>query len=159
MQGELVIDLITAVSDEVRLLVGELEASLSSNYPAEQRHGLPLAAIFQPHIKFFVARVGGKPAGCGGVALFDGFAELKRMYVRPHFRGQGAASAVLARLQVVARESGRRLLRLETGTLQHAALRFYQREGFSACGAFGNYAELPQPTIAGSVFMHKTLPP
>ncbi len=144
-------------TDEVRTLVAELEAGLAANYPAEQRHGLSLDAIFQPHIRFFVARLDGEPAGCGGIALLDGFAELKRMYVRERFRGQGVAPALLARLEQEARSAGQRLLRLETGTVQHAALRFYAREGFSPCGAFGDYALMADEQVAGSVFMEKRL--
>lgn len=146
-------------TEAVRLLVGELEAELSANYPAEQRHGLPLDSIFQPHIRFFVASSGAAPAGCGGVALIDGVAELKRMYVRPAFRGRGVAPALLVRLEAVARDAGYRALMLETGALQHAALRFYRREGFSECDAFGEYGCMKPHAIAGSVFMQKTLLP
>lgn len=138
-------------------MVGELEAVLSAEYPPEQRHGLPLEAIFQPHIHFFVATLNGEPVGCGGVALLDEFAEVKRMYVRPAARGQGVAQAVIARLTAVAAGHGYSVLRLETGTVQHAALRFYGREGFVRCGAFGEYAAMDGAAIATSVFMEKTI--
>jgi len=39
--------------------------------------------ISQLHVRFFVASLDGEPVGCAGVALFEGFAEVKRMYVRP----------------------------------------------------------------------------
>lgn len=147
----------TAPTDDARLLVGELEATLAANYPAEQRHGLSLDAIFQPHIRFFVARCGGVPAGCGGVALLDGFAELKRMYVRPVYRGRSVSTALLAQLELAARDEGYTTLTLETGAVQHAALRFYEREGFARCGSFGAYAAMSPNAIAGSIFMRKTL--
>ncbi|HEU0215943.1 MAG TPA: hypothetical protein VFQ90_04725, partial [Stellaceae bacterium] len=69
-----------APTDEVRALVDELETILAAEYPPEQRHGLALDAIFQPHIKFFVVRLDGAAVGCGGVALFDGFAELVKRF-------------------------------------------------------------------------------
>ncbi len=144
-------------TETARTLVGELEALLSAEYPPEQRHGLPIEAIFQPHIQFFVATLDGVPAGCGGVALLDGFAEVKRMYVRPTVRGQGVAQALIARLAAVAREHGYSVLRLETGDVQHAALRFYEREGFVRCGVFGDYARMAPASIATSVFMEKAL--
>lgn len=144
-------------TDEVRMLVAELEAELAANYPAEQRHGLPLAAIFQPHIRFFVARVGAEPAGCGGIALFEDCAELKRMYVRDRFRGRGVAPALLAELERRARAVGQHTLRLETGTIQHAARRFYAREGFVPCAAFRDYALMSHEHVAGSIFMEKRL--
>lgn len=146
----------TAPDAEVRALIDELETVLSAEYPPEQRHGLKLEAIFQPHIRFFVAS-DGTALGCGGVALFDGFAEVKRMYVRPGARGTGVAPALLARIAEAARAEGRTVLRLETGTRQHAAIRLYEREGFRVCGAFGDYRALPAAAIAESVFMEKLL--
>ncbi len=157
MTDDILIARVTAPNDDARLLVGELEDTLAANYPAEQRHGLSLDAIFQPHIRFFVARFGGVPAGCGGVALLDGFAELKRMYVRPAFRGRGVSKALLCQLESAARDEGYTALTLETGTVQHAALRFYEREGFARCNSFGDYAAMPPHAIAGSIFMRKTM--
>jgi putative acetyltransferase len=153
----LVVEPAPSPTDDVRQLVGELEADLSAGYPPEQRHGLALDAIFQPHIRFFVARVDGEAAGCGGVALFDGFAEVKRMYVRPGVRGRGVADAVLARIESAAREAGHARLLLETGDRQLAALRFYERSGFSRCAAFGAYAAMEPHRIVTSIFYEKLL--
>ena len=147
----------TAPTDAVRTLIGELDAVLSAEYPPEQRHGLSLDAIFAPHIRFFVAELDGAPVGCGGVALFGDFAEVKRMYVRDAARGQGVAQAVLARLEAEARAAGLARLCLETGTVQHAAMRLYERAGFTVCGAFGDYlAKLPE-ALTTSVFYEKSL--
>jgi putative acetyltransferase len=110
-------------TDEVRALVEELEAVLSAEYPREQRHGLSLDAIFQPPIRFFLARLDGVAVGCGGVALFPDFAEVKRMYVRDAVRGRGVAQALLARLETTAADAGLSVLRLETGDRQIAAMR------------------------------------
>jgi len=153
----LVVERVHAPNDEVRSLVTDLEAELAVNYPPEQRHGLSLDAIFQPHIRFFTARAHARPVGCGGVAICGDFAELKRMYVRPTFRGQGVADALLARLVDETRAAGLCLLRLETGVAQHAAIRFYERHGFSRCGAFEPYASMPAHAVHTSVFMEKSL--
>ena len=147
----------TAPTAEVRTLVAELEAALAANYAPHQRHGLKLDAIFQPHIRFFVARLGHEPAGCGGIAFLDGFAELKRMYVRQALRGRGVAPAILARLEAEARAAGYDIVRLETGTLQHAAMRFYERSGYAVCGAFGDYARMAPAAVETSVFMEKPI--
>jgi putative acetyltransferase len=153
------IELAPAPTNEIRMLVDELEVVLAAEYPPEQRHGLALEAIFQPHIKFFIARLDGVAVGCGGVALFDDFAELKRMYVREAVRGRGVAPALLAQLEDIARAAGLPQLHLETGTNQLAALRFYEREGFRRCAVFGDYAAMPAPAIATSIFMAKPLGP
>jgi putative acetyltransferase len=144
-------------TEEVRALVQELEEELSANYPPEQRHGLKLDAIFHPHIRFFVARLNGEPVACGGIALFEGFAELKRMYVRSDYRGLGVADSLIERLAEAALEGGIRLLRLETGTEQHAALKFYSRHGFQACEAFEPYASMSPNSISTSVFLEKQI--
>ena len=55
--NEVRIEIAPTATNEVRALVGELEAVLAAEYPPEQRHGLDIAAIFQPHIRFFIARL------------------------------------------------------------------------------------------------------
>jgi putative acetyltransferase len=151
------IEPVPAATEEVRALVEELETLLSAEYPPEQRHGLALDAIFQPHIRFFLARLHGAAVGCGGVALFADFAEVKRMYVRDVARGQGVADAILARIEQEARDAGLSLLRLETGDRQVAAMRFYARAGFRRCQAFGDYTLMSPQAIATSVFFEKRI--
>ncbi|MFI5024414.1 MAG: GNAT family N-acetyltransferase [Alphaproteobacteria bacterium] len=148
-----------AATDEVRALIGELDRELSANYAAEQRHGLALDAIFQPHVRFFVARIRGSPVGCGGVALFSDFAEIKRMYVRSEARGHGVADTIIARLAAEASDAGLTVLRLETGMHQIAAIRFYRRCGFQPCGVFEPYSSMPPQAITTSIFLEKRLSP
>lgn len=151
------LELASASTGDVRDLVTELEDELAQDYPPEQRHGLALEALFQPHIRFFVARQGGAAQGCGGVALLDGFAEVKRMYVRPAARGLGLADALMARLAQTALAQGRTLLRLETGNRALAAIGFYRRCGFVPCPPFAPYTQMPRHSIATSVFLEKRL--
>jgi putative acetyltransferase len=106
---------------------------------------------------FFIARRDGEPVGCGGVSFENGLAEVKRMYVRPQARGRGIAGALLARLIAEAQTRAATRLVLETGDAQHAAIRFYQRAGFSQCAAFGAYAAMPQSALVRSVFFEKHL--
>ena len=151
------VELMPSATDEVRTLISELDQMLSSEYPPEQRHGLALDAIFRPNIRFFLARLNGTAVGCGGVAWFVDFAEVKRMYVRDVARGRGVAQALLARIEAEARAAGYAVLRLETGVRQSAALRFYQRAGFQICEAFGVYAAMAPHAVATSVFLQKRL--
>ena len=144
-------------TDEIRSLIGELDAELNTAYTPDQCHGLDLDHVVRPNIAFFVAHLDGDPVGCGGVAIEDGFAELKRMYVRPQARGGNVASAILGRLEREARLRGATRLTLETGDAQLAALRFYEREGFTRCGAFGAYAGMPRVAIERSVFFEKSI--
>jgi putative acetyltransferase len=155
----LTIELVATPTEDARVLVAELEDLLAAEYPAEARHGLELAAIFRPHIRFYIAQLDRVAIGCGGVALMSDHAELKRMYVRERARGTGAAEAILARLEDEARVAGLTVLRLETGDRQRAAIRFYERVGVRRCGAFGEYATMSSSAVASSVFFEKTLSP
>ncbi len=152
-----VIERVHAPSDDVRVLIDELDAELAGTYLPEQRHGLTLDAIFKPPVRFFVARLDGKAVGCGGVACFDEFAEIKRMYVRASARGDGVADVIIERLEDEARTAGLRVVRLETGVHQPAAIGFYRRHGFMPCRAFEPYASLPPTAIKTSYFMEKQL--
>lgn len=142
---------------EVRKLIAELDEVLGAAYEPHQRHGLSIAQLFEPHVRFFVARLDGTAAGCGGVALFDDYAEVKRMYTRPAVRGRGLAKAVLRRIEDEARASGRPMLRLETGHYQREAVGLYRRAGFKTCGPFGHYAQMPARDIELSLFFEKPL--
>ena len=149
---------VISATDEVRGLIRDLDHALSAEYPPEQRHGLALEAIFDPRIRFFLARLDGAAVGCGGVALFPTFAEVKRMFVREHARRRGVAQALLSRIEIEARAAGLAWLRLETGIRQQAAMRLYHRAGFRPCGAFGDYAEMPAEATVASVYLEKPLP-
>ena len=151
------IEVARTATDEVRDLIDELDRALAGEYLPEQQHGLPLDAIFQPHIRFFIARLDGVATGCGGVALFATFGEVKRMYVRDSARGRGIAQALLSRIELETKNSGLDMLRLETGEQQFAAMRLYERAGFRHCDAFGEYASMAPQAIATSVFLEKRL--
>jgi putative acetyltransferase len=151
------IDRIPAVTDEVRSLVHELDSELAVAYTPEQMHGLTVNSLFQPHIQFFLARIDGAAVGCGAVAFFDGFAEVKRMFVRPAGRGSGVAQAMLAHLETVARAAGVPWLRLETGVRQPAAVRLYEAAGFRPCAAFGPYTSMAPGAVKLSLFYEKEL--
>jgi ribosomal protein S18 acetylase RimI-like enzyme len=105
---------------------------------------LSVSELLAVDVQFFVARQDGAPAGCGAVKRFGGeYAEVKRMYVRPAFRGRGLGRAILERLERVMQEQNIPLLRLETGIHQIEAIGLYERFGFYEIAPFGDY--LPDP--------------
>jgi putative acetyltransferase len=138
---------------EIILLIEELDSYQDTLYPAEARYALDLTTFEQANVLFAVARSDdGVAIGCGALVLASDAAELKRMFVRPLNRGQGAAAKVLIKLEVEAAKRDCRLVQLETGPFQPEALAFYKKHGFQVCGAFGAYPEHPL-----SVFMEKRL--
>lgn len=125
-------------SPEAIALLYELERSLEELYPAESRHDLELEKL-----ELQVLRYDGHPAGCGGLVLAREYAELKRIFVRPGYRGRGLGEKLVLRLEQRARELGFTRLRLETGQHQGQAIRLYQKLGFEPIPAFGPYLTDP----------------
>jgi len=95
--------------------------------------------------------------GCGGVALFDDYAEVKRMYTRPAARGRGVAKALLRKIEDEARGADKSVLRLETGAYQQEAIGLYERMGFRPRGPFGPYAAMLARNVETSLFFEKVL--
>src|SRR5215467_15470690 len=143
---------------EVRDLIQELNDVLGAAYEEHQRHGLSIEQLFEPNVRFFVARLDGLAVGCAGVAIFDDYAEVKRMYTRPTARGRGVAKALLRRIEDEARRARKSVLRLETGTYQQEAIGLYERMGFHPRGPFGPYLVMPACNIETSLFFEKVLP-
>lgn len=141
-------------TDDATALIEELEEHLSPMYPSESRHGLSVEQLIDQAVTFFVLRTeDGTPAACGGVKLFGAeYGELKRMYVRPQFRGRGYAKQMLEYLVAYTHEQGADRVRLETGIYQNEAIGLYQRMGFARVGPFGDYK--PDPL---SLFFEKQL--
>jgi putative acetyltransferase len=129
---------------DAQALIAELESELEPLYPTESRHGYSVQKLLAEGVAFFLICENGTPAGCGSVKLFGKeYAEVKRMYVRPQFRGLGLSKLMLNHLADYARSHGIGILRLETGIYQQAAIRLYERVGFQRTPPFGEYREDP----------------
>lgn len=140
-------------ADAVQLLA-ELDAYLAGHpYTQDSRHAFSIDKLLQEGVAFFVARCGGRPAGCGGLKLFGTeYGEVKRMYVRPDHRGLGLGKALLDRLAEYARERRVSVLRLETGIYQTEAIGLYEAYGFRRRPPFGEYEDHPL-----TVYYEKTI--
>ena len=129
---------------DAQMLIAELETHLAPFYPSTSRHGYSVEKLIKQGVAFFVTRVDGVPAGCGGVQFFGmEYGELKRMFVRPQFRGLGLAKLMLEHLEQYTREHNIKLLRLETGIHQKEAIGLYESMGYLEIQHFGDYAADP----------------
>jgi len=147
------IQLSDPASPEARQLIAQLDEYLSGLYPVESNHLLSVEALQQPDVTFLLAQVEGQAAGCGAFVNRDGeYAEVKRMFVVPEFRGLKVGRRILDELEALARNAGLALARLEAGVAQPEALRLYEKAGYWRCGRFGDYPDDPL-----SVFMEKRL--
>ncbi len=88
-----------------------------------------------------VAYADGVPAACGGIKpLSPDTAELKRMFVKPHFRRLGLAQRIVRELEAAAREQGFSRMALETGADMSAAIALYRSLGYASIENYGPYA-------------------
>ncbi|WP_207696154.1 hypothetical protein DOK67_0000643 [Enterococcus sp. DIV0212c] len=87
-----------------------------------------------------VAYDGQVAVGCGCWKLLDEQTpEIKRMYVRPTSRGNGAASKIMQALEMDMQEKGYKQAVLETGKEMLSAIRFYERHGYSIIPNYGEF--------------------
>lgn len=95
------------------------------------------------------------PVGCGAIKKFDvNTVEVKRMYVKPEFRGKGMASQLLQHLEQWAVELGYTYSVLETGKRQPEAIALYTKNGYRPITNYGQYIG-----IENSVCFRKELIP
>jgi putative acetyltransferase len=96
----------------------------------------------EPYHWFVVGMEGCTPAGCGALRRLDNeYAELKRLYVRPAFRGSGLARQMMLAAIEEARDGGFQGLRLDTLPTMTAAIRLYRSLGFREIGHYGKERE------------------
>jgi GNAT superfamily N-acetyltransferase len=82
----------------------------------------------------------GQPIGCGAFKEYDQHTvEIKRMYVKPDFRGKGIGFYILKELELWATELHYRSIVLETGKKQPEAIRLYEKAGYTRIKNFGQY--------------------
>ena len=146
---------VRATDAAVAPLLAALTAELAGGgYRPEQTFGYSAEQLERAGVHLVGAEAGDRLVGVAGVeADGAGGAELKRFYVEPGHRGSGVADALLAALVAYARGRGVRVLRLEAGDKQQAALRFYRRHGFTPIPRFGPYVD-----SATSVCLERALP-
>jgi putative acetyltransferase len=128
-------------------LIGELWSELGTLYPEGKCAPFHPSDISGEGTAFVVASLGELSVGCGAFQpLPDGdpsIAEVKRMYVETSARGRGVACSILAKLEELATDLGYRIVRLETGTRQPAAIHLYEAAGFHRIDRYGHYISDP----------------
>lgn len=96
-------------------------------------------AYAPPHGRLFLLFTGdaSQPAGCVALRKLDNMTcEMKRLYVRPEFRGCGAGRKLAEAAIEAARESGYRAMRLDTLPQMTAAQSLYHLLGFREIAAY-----------------------
>lgn len=118
---------------------------------AEELASLP-GKYQPPRGEALIALVDGEPAGCVAMRpLSEDVVELKRLYVRPEYRGLGLGRRLSRSILIRATEAGYSLARLDTLSHMTAAIALYHSLGFAECGA---YYDNPLP---GALYMERSL--
>ena len=120
--------------EELRALFLEYAASLSFDLSFQgfddELAGLP-GPYAPPSGALLLARVDGAPAGCVALRGIEGeVSELKRLYVRPGYRGHRLGRRLTEEAITVASSLGYRRIRLDTTPEMDAAQELYLALGF-----------------------------
>ena len=103
-------------------MVSELDELMETMYPAESNHLTDPELLVDGANSFFVAEKGEELLGMGALVKFDGYGEVKRIFVKSKVRGSGIATSILSRLEEEAISLGLREMKLETGNKQPDAI-------------------------------------
>lgn len=91
--------------------------------------------------------------GCGAFKEYEpSIAEIKRMFVKPEYRGKGIASTILFELEKWAKEEKYKKSILETSFKLVNAIELYKKFGFELTERYGQYAN-----VESSICMKKTI--
>ena len=141
--------------ETARALLVEYQKSLGvslcfQNFDAEVA-GLP-GAYAAPEGRLLLAFAGEEPAGCVALRkLEDGICELKRLWVRPAFRGTGLGRRLAKAVLSEARAAGYRVVRLDTLPSMREAQALYVSLGFVDIPPYNDHP------IEGTRFMEARL--
>ena len=106
-----------------------------------------------PDGRLLLANYEGQLAGCVALHRWEaGVCEMKRLYLRPSFRGKGLGRAIAEAIIAEARNIGYRCMRLDTiEPIMKDAVEMYRKLGFREIAPYR-----PNP-IAGAIYMELQL--
>jgi putative acetyltransferase len=107
-----------------------------------------LAGLPRGYLVLFLAQEDGAAAGCVGMRRLDAqTAEMKRLYVRPAYRGRGIGRALAQATITAAREAGYGRMVLDSLPKMHSALELYRQLDFRETAPY-----LAEPTPGARCF-------
>lgn len=129
----------------------DIDRLIHSLYPVACDQSLTLEQLDHPDVYAIGLKNDEGVVACGAIVKQHDepvYGEIRRLYVKPSYRGQGLSRRIMQILLHQAGEEQIPLIRLETGPKQTESISLYENLGFKRCGSFGAYKDSPQ-----SVFM------
>ncbi|MFZ1963366.1 MAG: GNAT family N-acetyltransferase [Roseiarcus sp.] len=115
----------------------ELAERFETGFDPAAAHPLRDEDMTPPAGFFFVARLAGRPVGCGALRrIDDATGEIKRMWTAPAARRLGVARRIIATIEATARAAGLTTLRLDTHRALKEAQALYRKLGFEDVAPF-----------------------
>lgn len=124
------LELITEYTNTIRQQSEDVGPCLSSQHLSEELQDMQ-KKYGPPFGRIYLALVDKKAAGC--VALTrnnEEYCEIKRLYVRPEYRGQHISRALVEQVIADARSIGYQHMRLDTFPFMANAIKLYESYGF-----------------------------
>lgn len=125
-----ILELVTEYTNIILLQGEDVKQCLSSQHLDEEikdlqkKYGLPYGRLY-------LATVDGKAAGCVALTRDDEeYCEIKRLYIRPEFRGHHLSKIMTEQIIGDAKSIGYKHMRLDTFPFMDTAIRLYEKYGF-----------------------------
>jgi GNAT superfamily N-acetyltransferase len=122
-----------------------------------QQNMADLEMFLPPYGRLLLAAEGPNAAGIACMKrIRECIGEIKRMYVRPEYRGKGIGRALLEALVAAAQQIGYQTIRLDSVRFMTAAHALYRSAGFQEIEPYSE-SEIPTEFHKHWVFMEKKL--
>lgn len=129
-------------SPELLKLFSEHDAHMMDFLGEHRKYYTPYSE--KEHLgRAWILYLDGQPAGCAAYReRSEGLCEIKRVFIRPKYRGRGISRELLFTVEDYARERGCTRIALDTNSALEPAVTLYRRSGYVVTHREGQYIQM-----------------